>query len=344
MAWKRLSKEQRKLRSAARAAGTSEQGVPLDDARCGYLIARVAADLDLAGVTEGEAADLYTAPLDRLRHPLPDVKDAYGRLVGAAADAETYFDCLARLLKSRLKYQRILETQSLPTMDAVGPRALLQYGLMPDPALAHLLFWRKWLYDIDNRSGQETGNLFEPILAAAIGGQKFGGGKSPVKRDGKPGGKGRQVDCLIDESDGERVAYEFKVRITIAASGQGRWGEELSFPADARLSGYKPVLAVLDPTPNPKLDEICRVYAENGGTHYCGDAAWGHFEERAGRTMATFIEKYVRGPVDRIVEAAPDVEDGGGLLDPLLLIHTADAIEFRVGDHAVRVPRHPPGE
>jgi hypothetical protein len=28
----------------------------------------------------------------------------------------------------------------------------------------------EWLYDIDNRSAQETGYLFEPILAAAIGG------------------------------------------------------------------------------------------------------------------------------------------------------------------------------
>ena len=30
-------------------------------------------------------------------------------------------------------------------------------------------------------------------------------------------------------------AYEFKLRVTIAASGQGRWKEELDFPSDCNL-------------------------------------------------------------------------------------------------------------
>ena len=34
--------------------------------------------------------------------------------------------------------------------------------------------------------------------------------------------------------------------MTIAASGQGRWKEELDFPADCKASGYVPVLVVLD--------------------------------------------------------------------------------------------------
>ena len=35
------------------------------------------------------------------------------------------------------------------------------------------------------------------------------------------------MDCLCNDR-----AYEIKIRMTIAASGQGRWGEELEFPED----------------------------------------------------------------------------------------------------------------
>jgi hypothetical protein len=102
------------------------------------------------------------------------------------------------------------------------------------------------LNDIDNRSAQETGYLFEPILAAAISGIPFAAAKSPIKRTDNPR-QGRQVDCL----DG-KLAYEFKMRVTIAASGQGRFQEELAFARDCYHSGYIPVLLVLDPTPSAR--------------------------------------------------------------------------------------------
>ena len=44
------------------------------------------------------------------------------------------------------------------------PRGLLQYGGMSPKTLAGFLLWRKWIFDIDNRAGQETGYLFEPII------------------------------------------------------------------------------------------------------------------------------------------------------------------------------------
>ena len=88
-----------------------------------------------------------------------------------------------------------------------------------------------------------------------------------------------------------------KVRVTIAASGQGRWGEELDFPVDCVNSGYLPVLLVLDPTPNPKLDELRKVFLENNGLVFIGDEAWQHLDAEAGPTMATFLEKYVRKPI-----------------------------------------------
>ncbi|KKZ11424.1 MAG: hypothetical protein TQ37_07195 [Candidatus Synechococcus spongiarum 15L] len=152
----------------------------------------------------------------------------FERLVCLDPNADVYFESLAALHKARLKYERILETQAVPSLDQVGPRGLLQYGGMNPRMLAGFLLWRKWIFDIDNRAGQETGYLFEPIIAAAIGGVPASARKSPVKRR-KDSNKGRQVDCLCDNR-----AYEIKIRMTIAASGQGRWGEELDFPEDCR--------------------------------------------------------------------------------------------------------------
>ena len=89
---------------------------------------------------------------------------------------------LAALHKARLKYARILKTQAVPTIDQVGPRGLLQYGGMNPKVLAGFLLWRKWVFDIDNRAGQETGSLFEPIIAEAVGGVPASAARSPVKR------------------------------------------------------------------------------------------------------------------------------------------------------------------
>ena len=176
---------------------------------------------------------------------------------------------MASLHKARLKYQTILETQPIPTMEQVGPRGLLQYGTMSHASLGALLFWRKWFFDIDNRAGQETGYLFEPVIAYAVGGTPVPASRSPVKRS-RDNSKGRQIDCLIGDH-----AYEIKIRVTIAASGQGRWGEELEFPVDCRTSGYKPILVVLDSTENPKLTELSRAFRDNGGEVYIGDVGLG---------------------------------------------------------------------
>ena len=81
------------------------------------------------------------------------------------------------------------------------------------------------MFDIDNRAGQETGYLFEPIIAHCIGGVSFGATNSPIKRIGGKGG--RQVDCLREEI---KTAYEVKVRVTIAASGQVGGEKNSAFP------------------------------------------------------------------------------------------------------------------
>jgi hypothetical protein len=222
--------------------------------------------------------------------------------VDTTEDFGMYFGNVCSLHKRRLKFQKILSYQPKPTMDQVGPRGLLEYGICGNHLLNNWLIWRKWLFDIDNRSGQETGYLFEPVLANSLGGVSMGSSNSPVKRigeDGQPTSKGRQIDCFIGA---ENLAYEFKLRVTIAASGQGRFGEELSFPRECQAAKITPILVVLDPTPSNRLSELSAAFIQSGGRVYIGDAAWRHLEEQAGAIMANFIDNYIKPPLAAINE------------------------------------------
>ena len=202
---------------------------------------------------------------------------------------------------------------------------------MSPKALAALLFWRKWFFDVDNRAGQETGYLFEPVIAYAVGGTPVPARRSPVKRHDDPS-KGRQVDCLLG-----RKAYEFKIRVTIAASGQGRWREELNYPADCRASGYTPVLVVIDSTPNPKLHELSKAFLNNRGRVYLGNDAWEHLEGLAGPTMAKFLEKYVRAPIKHLIAEAADT------LPEMIVSMSSAAISIDIGGEELRIERRPGG-
>lgn len=259
-------------------------------------------------------------------------------------DFLTYLRCLMELHKRRRKYGMILERQPLPTMVQVSPRALMEYGPdFPTEALASWLTWRKFFYDLDNRSAQETGYLFEPILASAIGGEPMSAKEKVVHRSNDPS-KGRQVDCWRVGADGQPLAYELKLRVTIAASGQGRFAEELSFAEDCKASGVKPVLVVLDPTENNKLTDLQAAYRRVGGECYVGDDAWRHLEDEAGRTMAAFIEKYVRQPVAEI-SAFERMVEGDPKRRSLVLLNLATKLEgnqlsISLGDFVRRIERH----
>lgn len=298
-----LTRIQQTLWEKARAKGAGEQAVGLSDRACAYLIIRIAHDLGVEMDIPGSprvAPDFFdTIDLTTLIEENVNARELFERLVERCPDADTYFSCLASLYKARLKYEAILESQPMPTLEQVGPRGLLQFGKLSPGAVAGLLFWRKWFFDIDNRAGQETGYLFEPVIAFAVGGIPKPAKKSPVKRHNDKG-KGRQVDCLLGEK-----AYELKIRVTIAASGQGRWREELDFPTDCRMSGYKPVLVVLDGTPNAKLSELEKAFRDAGGEAYVGAAAWQHLEGLAGPTMSLFLESYIRGPIESLIRDAP---------------------------------------
>ena len=326
-----LSQSQKSLIEKARHVSKSESAVPLDDGLLSYILARIIHDLALHDrypeIPREIPPFFETWPVASLRLEGLDFNLIVERLFTSTPDTDTYFSCLANLLKARLKFERILQRQSFPTMDQVGPRGLLQYGSLPVPALAGLLYWRKWLYDTDNRAAQETGYLFEPILATVIGGTPVSAKRSPIKRSGDDS-KGRQVDCLKG-----RQAYEFKLRVTIAPSGQGRWQEELSFPADCVSSHYVPVLIVLDPTDNLKLTELVSAFHDAGGRAYIGDAAWALLEAEAGQVLAQFLKHYIRSPLDSLIRHAPDRL-------PTLEIHDNDStVRFRVSGEILTIDR-----
>jgi hypothetical protein len=326
-----LSQSQRATLQRARSLGTGEQGVALTDEECVALLAITLADLGHEDAVPNPARSLprffQAHPANSLRVEGIGLESFYETALAADPDVDTYFGCLARLHKGRKKYERIVATQPLATMDQVGPRALLQFGSLPDRELAALLVWRKWLFDLDNRAAQETGYLFEPIIASAIGGVPASPRSSPVKRHAD-GTKGRQVDCIRDTD-----AYEFKIRVTIAASGQGRWQEEIDFAVDCRSSGFRPVLVVLDPTPNPRLRDLKAAFTQAGGIAYIGNEAWDHLESVAGASMAIFLENYVRKPLDGLLRDAP------AELPDLHLTLTAEAVIFRIGSVELGSPR-----
>jgi hypothetical protein len=330
-----LSQSQRSLVEKARVLGSGSAGLVLSDEVCTYLVAVIVSDLGLGAkfpeIPSHVPGFFSTADIERLLLSGARFEPLLERLLSLDRNADTYFACLANLHKRRLKYQRILRSQPIPTIDQVGPRGLLQFGSLTPRALGALLFWRKWLYDIDNRAAQETGYLFEPIIAYAIGGASVSARQSPIKREGD-GSKGRQVDCIR-----ERRAYEFKLRVTIAASGQGRWGEELQFPRECQLSGFVPVLVVLDPTPNPKLAELTKVFLEEGGEVYTGAMAWEHLDQLAGPTMARFLETYIRGPIEALLAEASDV------LPELSLAMRDGTIVVSVGTEKLVIQRQPGG-
>jgi hypothetical protein len=102
-------------------------------------------------------------------------------------------------------------------------------------------------------------------------------------------------------------------------------GEELAFPEDARASGFTPVLVVFDPTENPKLKELAAAFRSADGKVYIGEAAWMHLEETAGATMGVFLEKYVRSPLQDLLESLPEE------LPDLTVSLTAERVIFALG-------------
>jgi hypothetical protein len=100
---------------------------------------------------------------------------------------------------------------------------------------------------------------------------------------------------------------------------------------------------VLDPTPNPRLDNLVAAFKARGGDAFVGNEAWAHLEAEAGEVMATFIEKYVRTPVGAVTafEGAEDAnaQKGGIRLLDLRAQLTDGNLILTIGDHVRRIDR-----
>jgi hypothetical protein len=335
-----LTQTQLSIISKAREVGGGKQGVALSDEACAFLVSVIARDMNLADKFPEFPKDLPTffssGSLESLVVPRVKFLALFERAVGLDPNADTYFSCLAALHKARLKYERIMQTQPVPTIDQIGPRGLLQFGTILPKALTPFLLWRKWIFDVDNRAGQETGYVFEPIIAHAVGGVSVSAKKSPIKRHANSK-KGRQCDCILNN----KRAYEFKLRVTIAASGQGRWKEELDFPTDCKASGYTPVLIVLDPTPNPKLEELKKKFQTEGGEVYIGNEAWKHLGSLAGTTMSRFPDLYVHAPIQGLLAHVPENKEA---LPDLLLKMSEGEFSMTISGETLHVKRQPKEE
>jgi hypothetical protein len=329
-----FDKESKQILNAARTLGNGGISIYLEDHELVRLCMVIAADLGLTAavhdeLVSGVSAGYYGLPLAWFGESVSSrttLEGIFTTLDSAVLDFRTYFKGICELHKRRIKFSRILESQPMPRMEQIVPRCLLEYGMKPNEALASWLVWRKWLYDVDNRSAQETGYLFEPILAAALGGVPYSAKKSPIRRSDDPS-RGRQVDCIDD-----KTAYEFKMRVTIAASGQGRFSEEIEFAADCEESGYKPVLLVLDPTPSTRLEALVQAFEDHGGSAYIGDEAWDHIKSKAGRTMAEFVTRYVKQPIREVSSSFTD-------LKPITIKNDATSILLCIGDIELRISR-----
>ena len=326
-----LSKAQSTAFEKVRARGAGDQGIALTDGSIRALISLVARDLALPPIEGvdplGDQEFYEISPGSLSAGGAASALSAYCSLLQLGpVDTDTYFLSLAALHRARLKFANIVRSQGIPSLEQVGPRGLLQYGDISTRGLGSLIIVRKWLFDIDNRSAQETGYLFEPIIAGAVGGVPVSANASPIKRSGIGGG--RQVDCLR-----ESQAYEIKIRVTIAASGQGRWKEELTFPTDCEASGYTPVLVVFDGTDNAKLSELGDAFLKHGGRVYVGEDAWAHLESEAGPTMGLFVDKYIRSPLDDLLAQTPTD------LPSITILIQPDIISIRIDDEELRVDR-----
>jgi hypothetical protein len=213
-----------------------------------------------------------------------------------------YLKNLCELYRHRCKFLNILKHHPFPLIEQISPRCLIEYGNCESNLLFSWMCWRKWIYDIDNRSAQETGYLFEPILASCLGGVTVSHRNSPVKRLNDAGvvtTDGRQIDCYIEDKS---EVYELKLRVTTAASGQGRLNEEMSFPVEVEHAGLIPILIVFDSTPSIVLDKLKKQYVDHGGHFAVGTDAWDKLISCAGKEMGIFMDKYIRPPIEKIGE------------------------------------------
>jgi hypothetical protein len=138
-----LDRESRQLLNKARNLGGKGPTIYLEDHELLRLCAIVAIDLDRQNIVsnfvaeEEASAEYYGIPLEWFHQPVDEeisLVDTYLLLKDNIPDFGTYFSKLCELHKRRVKFKRILETQTFTPLDPIVPRCLLEYGMMPfDP-------------------------------------------------------------------------------------------------------------------------------------------------------------------------------------------------------------------
>jgi hypothetical protein len=309
----RLTPDQhRALRRATTLGQTNNPDyVSLDRMTLAELIHVLAEDLDPLRDEKGEEDLPRTSAYFEQRGAwLPSVRklatlqetnertaSATAVFLAATAAIPDFMSALASLCEMHCRFVKFRLIMSRhPSIDCaeVAPRSLLEFGSMESARLASWLAWRKWIYDMDNRAGQETGYMLNGVIARALGGRQHSGRNSPIRRAAGFGG-GRRVDCIRD-----RFAYDFKARLTQAASGRARLGDEIQFAHDCRVAGFTPILLALNTDRHEKTYEMVDAYRNFGGEAYVGDEAWDHIWQQATPTMRRFVDLYIKGPMEEI--------------------------------------------
>ena len=348
-----LSQMQKSLIERARNVGNSEMAVPIDDAAGAYLLARVIVDLGLrahyAELPEEVPPFYETAPVSSLALDGIDFEALAEKVFTTTPDADTYFSCLAALLKARLKFERILRRQPFPTMDQVGPRGLLQYGALSPPALAGLLYWRKWFYDTDNRAAQETGYVRahsrgghrrrsseRRAQSRAAGRRRHQGtagglhqGKSRLRVQDTPHDRGFRSRPLEPRAGLSRGLRELEIHPRLGRAG--RHDEPQAGGARARVRERRKSL--ISKGTALCVEELVRAFENAGGKAHIGQAAWRMLENESGPTMSQFLSRYVRRPLDALIHHMPT------RLPSLSAQDTGESVVLAIGDELLVVER-----
>ena len=94
------------------------------------------------------------------------------------------------------------------------------------------------------------------------------------------------------------------------------------------------MLLVFDGSENPKLSEICHSFIEHGGVAYVGKDAWSHLRSEAGSTMGTFVDRYIRAPLNSLLtETSTDLPEIRLLLRP-------NEVRISIGSEELYIERH----
>lgn len=299
----RLSPAQAKLIAKARVLGNGKDGIRLNDVTMAAAVGFLERDLARPGVLASlpdwarPTGDFHAAdPLfASLKPDAPfDLEAIFIEAADIIEDSDRAIQSLCEIVKRKQKVVTSLAAQPLPQINGIAFRTLLDDGVLSPTASSSYARWRKFLYDIDNRIAQQTAYAYTAVIRNCLRGRTVAGRHSPIRRTDDNYAR-RLVDCLV----GDR-AYDFKGRLTEAPSRRARFDDELAFPRDCYVAGYRPFLLSFAQQPGERAEELVDAYARNGGEALIGDAAWAHLRAEAGPVMSRFLDHYVTAKVEAV--------------------------------------------